>query len=293
MKLFTICRQASLACLVVAGIASAAWAQRVITAPGTREEYEAWRVEREAEMMRRQMARENERFKRESEWRRNNRATPPNASAPPARPMTAEHKRRLYPTEAERTSFAALLRADGTGLMRLLPHPNCVVDPRIINASGSCLDQVPPVRGGGSFYSFRDKKYHYAPDADIALRDNLFNVGFMKHTLGLLTAVGDVPLDAVTLQTNAVRPFLKFVPARTQEETEREFKRSRAWSEAPRYIYGATAPVSENTTYVMRSIAFGPRRSQPSDVFIAFRVTRRDADGAVTVLWKQLQKPKK
>lgn len=297
MKLFTICRRVSATCLVLAVMASATWAQRVITS----EEYEAWRAEREAEIMRQRMARENERFKRESEWRRNNRAndrandraTTPDASASPSRPMTAEHKRRLYPTEAERASFAALLRADGTGLMRLLPHTNCVADPRIVNASGKCLEQVPPVRGGGAFYSFRDKKYHYAADADIALRDNLFNVGFMRYTVGLLAAVGDVPLEAVTLQTEAVRPFLKFVPALTQEETERAFKRSRAWLEVPRYSYGATAPVSANTTYVMRSIDFSPGRKRPSDVFVAFRVTRRDADGAVTVLWKQLQKPKK
>jgi hypothetical protein len=237
------------------------------------------------------MERENDRFKRESEWRRERRSSSA-LPRPPARKMTAAHKQRLYPSEAERASFAALLREKGTGLLRLLPYTGCVVDARILNVAGSCLDQVPPVRGGGSFYSFRDEKHHHPVYADIALRDNLFNVGFMKHTLGMLTALGDVPLDTVTLQSRAVRPFLKLAPAATLSETEQAFKRSRAWLEAPDYIYGPTVPVRANTTYVLRSVAFEPQRNKPSDVLVAFRVTRRDADGAVTIVWKQLQKPK-
>jgi hypothetical protein len=251
------------------------------------------RAEREAQAMRRQMARENERFKRESEQRRDGRAPSAAAAllAPPGK-MTAEHKRRLYPSEAERASLAALLRQDGTGIMRLLPYTGCVVDPRIVNVGGSCADRIPPVWGGGSFYSFKSKKHHLAVYSDIALRDNLFNVGFMRHTLGLLTTLGDVPLDAVTLESKAVRPFLKLAPAKTPDETEEAFRRSRAWLEAPDYVYGPTAPVRENTTYVLRSVAFGRNRSKPSDVLVAFRVTRKDADGAVTLAWKRLRKPK-
>jgi hypothetical protein len=284
MKLSKICARALSSALVVACLAGAARAQ-------SREEYEAWRVHREGEFMRRQMARENERFRRESA-RNRNRPAVSSLPAPPPRKMTAEHKQRLYPSDAERSSLAALLREDGTGVTRLLPYTRCVVDPRILNVRGSCLDQVPPVRGGGSFYSFRAGKHHFAPYADIALRDNLFNVGFTNHTLGMLTTVGDVPLAAVTLHNHAVRPFLKLVPAATLDETEREFRRSRAWLEVPEYSYSASVPVRENTTYVLRSIAFEPNRSKPSDVLVAFRVTRKDADGAVTIAWKQLQKPK-
>ncbi|HZG51188.1 MAG TPA: hypothetical protein VEZ40_03540 [Pyrinomonadaceae bacterium] len=291
MKLSKTYARMLLAALVAAGLSGAARAQRVITVPGSREEYEAYKAEREAQMMRRQMERENERFKRESELRRTRRASSA-VPLPPARKMTAEHKRRLYPTEAERASLAALLREDGTGLARLLPYTGCVVDPRIVNVAGSCVDQIPPVAGGGSFYSFRAGKHHPAFQADLALRNNLFNAGFMPHTLGLLTTLGDVPLDAVTLHSQALRPFLKLVPAATLAETEQEFKRSRPWLEAPDHAYGPTAPVRANTTYVLRAIAFEPNRSKPSDVLVAFRVTRKDADGAVTFAWKQLQKPK-
>jgi hypothetical protein len=291
MKLFKICARTSLPVIAVACLSGAAWAQGVGVFPNRREDLEAMRTEREGEIMRRQMARDNERFKRESEQSRNRR-TPSLMPAPPPRKMTAEHKLRLYPSAAERASFAALLREDGTGLMRLLPFTGCVVDPRIVNVNGSCLDQVPPVAGGGSFYSFRDKKHQRAFASDIALRNDLFNAGFMNHTLGLLTTLGDVPLDAVTLHSKAVRPFLKLVPAKTMAETEREFKRSRAWLEVPDHTYSATAPVRANTTYVLRAIAFEPNRSKPSDVLVAFRITRKDADGAVTVVWKHLQKPK-
>jgi hypothetical protein len=291
MKLCNICARTLLPALALMCLAGAAWAQRVVTIPGNREDYEGIMAERDVENMRGRMERDNERFKRESE-RRKNRRPASDTPLPPARKMTAEHKQRLYPTEAERASFAALLRADGTGLARLLPYTRCAIDPRIVSVGGSCADRVPPVWGGGSFYSFRAGKHHLAPYSDIALRDDLFNAGFMKHAVGLLTTLGDVPLDAVTLQSNAVRPFLKFVPARTLDETERDFQRSRAWLEVPEQTYGPTAPVRENTTYVLRSIAFEPKRSKPSDVLVAFRVTRKDADGAVTIVWKRLQKPK-
>ena len=291
MRFFQLFARTSLSALVAACLSGATWAQGVISYPTSRDDVEAMRSEREAQITRRQMAREQERFKRESEQRRNHRTPSAAAPVPPLGKMTAEHKRRLYPSEAERASLAALLRQDGTGLMRLLPYTGCVVDPRILRV-GSCADRLPPVWGGGSFYSFRDKKHHLAVYSDIALRDNLFNVGFMKHTLGLLTTVGDVPLDAVTLHSQAVRPFLKLVPAGTLDETVEAFKRSRAWLEAPNYIFGPTAPVRENTTYVLRSLAFERNRSKPTDVLVAFRVTRKDGDGAVTVAWKRLQKPK-
>jgi len=287
MKLLKICARMLLPTLTVTCLSGAAWAQGVTTAPNNRGDYEAIMAEREAAIIHGRIERDNERFKRESERRKNRRPVSP-TPPPPERKLTAEQKRRLYPTDAERASFAALLREDGAGLMRLLPLTPCVTDPRIVNVAGSCLDQVPPVSGGGSFYSFRNGKHHLAHYADIGLRNDLFNVGFMKHTVGLLAALGDVPLDAVTLHSNAVRPFLKFVPAKTLDETEQDFKRSRAWLEVPEHAYGSTAPVRENTTYVLRSIAFDPNRSKPSDVLVAFRVTRKDADGAVTVLWKQL-----
>jgi hypothetical protein len=292
MKLFTNCLRAFLPGLFVICLAGAAWPQRVVTVPSNRAEYESWRVEREAEMMRQRMARENEMFKRQSELRRNRRTPSAPLLLPPTRKMTAEHKRRLYPSDDERASFAALLREDGTGLMRLLPYTGCHLDPRILDASGKCLERVPPVWGGGSFYSFKRKKHHLAPFTDIVLRDNTFQVGFVNHSLGLLTTLGDVPLETVTLQSKAVRPFLKLVPAQTPADTEREFVRSRAWRESPEYVYGPTMPVRENTTYVLRSIAYAPNRSKPTDVLVAFRVARRDTDGAVTIAWKHLQKPK-
>ncbi|HEY1404513.1 MAG TPA: hypothetical protein VGB05_10330, partial [Pyrinomonadaceae bacterium] len=136
MKLFNICARAALLTLTATFLTGAAWAQGTGNGRIRREDYEAMQAEREAEIMRRRMARDNERFKRESEMSRTRPTTSP-APLPPARKMTAEHKQRLYPSDAERTSFAALLREDGTGLARLLPFTPCVIDPRIVNVAGS------------------------------------------------------------------------------------------------------------------------------------------------------------
>jgi hypothetical protein len=61
-------------------------------------------------------------------------------------------------------------------------------------------------------------------------------------------------------------------------------------------------PVADNTTYALRSIAYQGTimRSiqtltyneldvdKRRDVIVVFRVVKRDADGSVTILWKEL-----
>jgi hypothetical protein len=206
--------------------------------------------------------------------------------------LTDAQKARLYPSATEKATFAAMLREDGTGIARLLPYVDCPDDPRVVNVKGSCLNDAPPVPGRGSFYSFKREKHEAAPHADLSLHDAEFRIGFANNGVGLMTMLGDVPLEELTLQSSAVAPLLLLAPAPTLDETLRLYKQSRAVLASAHHAYDKAFPAQPNTTYVLRSTTYKSNGRKPSDILVAFRVTRRDSDGSVTIIWKQLRAPK-
>lgn len=209
---------------------------------------------------------------------------------PAERKLTDAQKRVLYPSATEKATFAALLREEGTGIIRLLPF--CDTDPRVLNVKGSCADGLPRIPGRGAFYSFKTENHEAKAYSDLSLDSNEFRVGFANNAVGAITTLGDVSLDALTLQSSAVAPLLLLAPAKTLEETVRLYKQSRAVLASAHHTYGTASPAQLNTTYVMRSTAYKPNGRNPTDVIVAFRVTRQDADGSVTIIWKQLRTPK-
>lgn len=216
---------------------------------------------------------------------------------PPKRKMTEEHKRLLLPSVEEREAFAAFLRQPNTGIMRLLPQSDCREDPRLLHANGSCVDAIPPVPGGGSFYSFRSGGHQWGQRADVWLRDGVFRVGFAGESLGLLTALGDVPLDAVTLDRAGVDYLAAFSPPTSLDGAQRQYELNRVGFRVRNHVYGAAMYVRPAMTYVLRSITYKADTEQskmrkPADVLVSFRVVSRAADGSVTLVWKELQRRK-
>jgi hypothetical protein len=212
--------------------------------------------------------------------------------------MTEEHKRRLYPSLEERKRFEAFLRMPHTGLIRLLPETFCRYDPRIVKVGGSCVDPIPPVPGGGSFYSFSRNKYQAGLRAELWSSNNLFYTGFAGSVIGLITPLGDVPLEKITVQSPGVDYLSNFAAPGEAAEAERQFQRIRASFRVGEYTYGVTAPVRESTTYAMRSITYtdddspGTKALRPIDVLVVFRVVGKAPDGSVTILWKELRRQK-
>jgi hypothetical protein len=209
---------------------------------------------------------------------------------PAERKVTDAQKRRLYPSATEKATFAAMLRESGTGMTRLLPF--CDVDPRVVDVRGSCADGLPRIPGRGAFYSFKSEDHEAKAYSDLMLNDNEFRVGFADRAVGTMTTLGDVPLEDLTLQSSAVAPLLLLAPAKTLDEMVRIYEQSRTVLASAHHAYGTAAPAQLNTTYVLRSTAYNPNGRKPTDVIVAFRVTRQDADGSVTILWKQLRTPK-
>lgn len=217
--------------------------------------------------------------------------------SPPRKPLTEEHKRRLFPSPEERDRFATFLRQPHSGLSRLLPHINCGTDPRVLEVGNACLDSIPPVPGGGSFYSFGTSDHQAARLSDVWFKDGMFRVGVAGEALGVLTALGDVPLESVTLQTGGVAYLAQFVPPVTIADAQRQHAQSNIGFSVNGHAYGSAAQVHANTTYVLRSIIYGSDSSlnktrKPSDVLVSFRVVSKAQDGSVTLLWRELLRSK-
>jgi hypothetical protein len=206
------------------------------------------------------------------------------------RKLTDAQKRRLYPSATEKAAFASILRKDGTGMTRLLPF--CAVDPRIVDVRGSCADGLPLIPGRGAFYSFKTENHEARSSSDLWLNDKEFRVGFAERAFGKITTLGDVPLDELTLHSSAVAPLLSLAPAKTFDEMFKIYEQNRSALASAEHAYGTTSPAQPNTTYVLRSTAYKPNGRKATDVVVAFRVTRQDTDGSVTIVWKQLRAPK-
>lgn len=217
----------------------------------------------------------------------------------PKRKLTEEHKRLLSPSAKEREAFASFLRQRHTGLVRLLSQGDCRVDPRVLYAgsSPSCADAIPPVPGGGSFYSFRSGGHQWGLRADVWLREGVFRAGFAGESLGFLTALGDVPLEAVTLDRAGVDYLAAFSPPTSLAEAQRQYELNKVGFRVRNHVYGAAMYVRPEMTYVLRSITYKAdseqsKQRKPADVLVAFRVVSRAPDGSVTLLWKELQRRK-
>lgn len=217
--------------------------------------------------------------------------------SPPRRAMTEEHKRRLSPSAGERDRFSTFLRQPHSGLVRLLPQSDCRNDPRVLEVGNKCLEAVPPVPGGGSFYSFASRAHQSARLSDVWLKDGTFRVGVAGDALGVLTALGDVPLESVTPQTAEVAYLTQFSPPDTVADAQRQHARSNAGFRVHGHAYGMAAQVRPDTTYVLRSILYSSKVSvdgkrKPADVLVAFRVVSKAEDGSVTLLWRELLRRK-
>ena len=221
----------------------------------------------------------------------------PNAAFDAPRPrLTREHKRLLESAPELRSAHAALLDEPRTGMIRLLPNALCGENAKTISVDPACLD-APPIPGGGAFYSFRRHTHEGGAWSDIFLRDGALHVGFTDTVLGLLTKLGDVPLDSVSMTHPLVSEVAAFAPATDMSRAREQHARIRAGYFAGKTRVAAAAPATSNTTYLLRSIAYrkGDRLDSEykrADITVAFRIVREEPDGALTILWRELQRQK-
>lgn len=177
----------------------------------------------------------------------------------------------LSPSEQDRAAYARFLKQPDTGLMRLLPRED--YDGKIVSS----------VRGGGAYYSFTERSNEYGW-SDISLEQGYLKTGFAGANYGMLTMLGDVPLENVSLETIAASLVAVHQAAANEPLARIEQRR---WSDGTTVdgtAFKDRLPLKANSTYLLRAILYSSH-----DCLVAFRVVRIDSDGSAIILWKLLK----
>lgn len=198
------------------------------------------------------------------------------------------------PSAAVRTKYLEFLKGTESGLIVLAPTFDCARNAVVVDASERCTMFDFP--GAGSAYSFRYENYRIPRLSDISFTGEQFlTVG--DFTQGIITVIGDVPIEQVSSETSGM-PFLNsFVPKAS--DTDKDFI---SGTERDGFTYKRSWEAATDTTYLMRSIAFRGQSyrsfenvsydefdfDKRRDVIVAFRIAERNADGSITLVWKKL-----
>jgi len=179
----------------------------------------------------------------------------------------------LLTSEEDQAAYASFLKQPDTGLIRLLPRED--YDCKIVSS----------VPGGGSYYSFTERSNEYG-QSDLGLEQGYLKTGFAGADYGILTMLGDVPLESVSLETTATNILAVHQPAADEPQARIEQRR---WSDGTivdeTTIFKDRLPLKANSTYLLRAILYNSH-----DCLVAFRVVRIDSDGSAIILWKLLKK---
>ncbi|MEZ5429232.1 MAG: hypothetical protein R2747_23495 [Pyrinomonadaceae bacterium] len=227
-----------------------------------------------------------------------------------------EAKRRaaiLAPDPEDAARYREFLSRPGTGLFRLIPNFNCQHD-FIIYAEGDCANAV----SDSWVYSFRLKD-HPIKSAfwDIRLdSEELVADGFLSQTI--MVSLGDVAPENFSAADPGMKFLADFSPARqVADAREQSAELSRGITSGD-HLYSNRLKFAENTTYGLRIIAYrsddrqsrgaeinkdktalvvkdDPRfwnlRGDPrSDLTIIFRVVRKEENGGISILWKEISR---
>lgn len=212
-----------------------------------------------------------------------------------------EQEQRLKPNPDDLTKHATFLKDSKTGIFRLFNDLDCESNVYVIKVDEACQSSIP----GGAFYSFREKEYTTAYLADIRFKQGLL-ISDGALSQNMLVNLGDMPLENVSLETDGIKYLTGFVPETVNTSVSRQFVEIVKGVKDGKHEYRKVLPAFNNTTYALRVIAYrgsfyrnfrgwifnlleGDKRV---DVIITFRIIRKDEDGNVTILWKELDRKK-
>ena len=141
------------------------------------------------------------------------------------------------------------------------------------------------IRGGGAFYSFYRQTHEYGQGSDISLEQGNFGVGFAGADYGFIADLGDIPLSEINKTTKGVAYLSGYIPPTDEADAREENKKGwRPGFEVDGVTYLNRVPAAAGHTYVIRSVNL-----DRSDVLVAFRVYRKDADRSYIIFWKLLE----
>jgi hypothetical protein len=217
---------------------------------------------------------------------------------PGSRQLSESDKLLVAPETEFRAGYRDFLKQAKTGLLRLLAD-KCAGGQS--NAAGCRASTLPDY---GSAYSFRRGEYQWQEWADLWLNDDFF-VSDAVFGQGWLVLLGDVEIENLTLTAKEAGFLSSITPANTLESAETQYQQSVTGIEEGKLLCRKFVPVLENAAYLLRSVAYRgkfikyeqgimpmdmTKGDTREDIIVAFRVLRKDADGSVTIVWKELSR---
>jgi hypothetical protein len=219
-------------------------------------------------------------------------------SRPPVPKLSKEQAARLQPEPEDAAKFETFLKTPKTGLIKLFPALDCG-SKYVVSADEACQNLIPR----SSFYSFREAKYSIRELSDIRLKNNTFMSDGLLSS-GIIVWLGDIPIQTISTTSDGMKFLSDFTPATQIGEAFNISNKLEKGIKDSDYNYAWSAPVKENTTYGIRVIAYrgklmtlnGPfyydalGGDERADIIAVFRVVRKNNDGSLTLLWKELQR---
>ena len=272
---------------------------------GQQTEAERVRAQQERNQIQRQIDAQNQRIEREravnkasfDKWRRETqfKRLPPD-------------ERGAKPTREDFSAHEKFLKQPKTGLFRLFPDIGCN-SKRILRADQACENA--PIFG----YSYSFNRAYFNSGRIAFKNNNLVTEGLLSQ--GMITSLGDVPLENVSLATAGVVFLADFKPQSDFSEVRKQSAEFEQGIVLNNFRYGKSAMVDVDTTFALRLIDYGVKKgslsfalkTEPldataelfrsrqysrnlSDITLAFRVVRKDMDGSLIILWKELREQK-
>lgn len=194
--------------------------------------------------------------------------------------LNAKERMLLATHPEDQKKYLNFLSQPGTGLFRLLPYESRGV---VTVESLKSSDVILPIKGHGAYYSYSKLRHDLDGWSEIGLQNGNFEVGFARRALGFIGLLGDVPLEAVTLDSKAVGYLHKMDPPTVYQDIMAQGDEIIRLLRVGGFSYSSTIAALANNTYVLRSTISGK-----ADLLVAFRVIREGDDGSFHILWKTL-----
>lgn len=211
-------------------------------------------------------------------------------------------RKKLAPTVEEKRLYAEFLSQPNTGIFRLGGRIDCKYILDVTKPDQGCYNQYIP--GGALAFSFRRADYSHLVYSDFKrMNDDFVLPG--TFVLGLVAPLGDVPIETVHPDSRLVEDLIAFSPATGINDVADQDRQIAGGFKIGDLIYRKSAPVRDQTTYLLRSVAYRAKflnlpkseskrgrgsldEDDRSDVTVVFRLVSKGADDTYLVLWREL-----